>query len=111
MKLILYFSTPLLDYTIAGRKDVVKALEDIRLAPGNEFYPIRRSEILFLSQPRTLLLVANAFNFNHSRGEFVMLRGPSGGGKTSLLNILGTIDRASGGRVGTRAAYFFGTFD
>lgn len=29
-----------------------------------------------------------------------MLRGPSGGGKTSLLNILGTIDRASGGRVG-----------
>lgn len=32
-----------------------------------------------------------------------MLRGPSGGGKTSLLNILGTIDRASGGRVGTAA--------
>lgn len=36
-------------------------------------------------------------------GEFVMLRGPSGGGKTSLLNILGTIDRASGGRVGAVA--------
>lgn len=28
-----------------------------------------------------------------------MLRGPSGGGKTSLLNILGTIDKASSGVV------------
>jgi len=28
-----------------------------------------------------------------------MLRGPSGGGKTTLLNILGTIDRATSGRV------------
>jgi len=28
-----------------------------------------------------------------------MLRGPSGGGKTSLLNILGTIDRATSGTV------------
>lgn len=50
------------------------ALHDIHLAPGSEFYPIRR-------------------------GEFVMLRGPSGGGKTTLLNILGTIDRASSGKV------------
>lgn len=34
-----------------------------------------------------------------------MLRGPSGGGKTSLLNILGTIDRASAGRVCMCPAY------
>jgi len=61
-------------YMIPGRKDLVKALSDINLAPESEFYPIRR-------------------------GEFVMLRGPSGGGKTSLLNILGTIDKASGGIV------------
>ena len=52
----------------------MKALHDIHLAPDSEFYPIRR-------------------------GEFVMLRGPSGGGKTTLLNILGTIDRATSGRV------------
>lgn len=52
----------------------MRALTDINLAPESEFYPIRR-------------------------GEFVMLRGPSGGGKTSLLNILGTIDRPTSGHV------------
>jgi putative ABC transport system ATP-binding protein len=30
-----------------------------------------------------------------------VLRGPSGGGKTTLLNILGTIDLASSGEIGT----------
>ncbi|KAH9599029.1 ABC transporter-like [Trypanosoma melophagium] len=33
------------------------------------------------------------------RGEFVMIRGPSGGGKTTLLNIIGTIDTPSAGTV------------
>lgn len=61
-------------YNIAGRHEGVVALKDIVLSRHSEFYPVRR-------------------------GEFVMLRGPSGGGKTSLLNILGTIDRASSGKV------------
>eukprot|EP01027_Heterolobosea_sp_BB2_P009815 GEZU01014441.1.p1 GENE.GEZU01014441.1~~GEZU01014441.1.p1 ORF type:complete len:328 (+),score=96.54 GEZU01014441.1:171-1154(+) len=59
-------------YKIAGRTDTVKALEDITLSDDSEFYAIKR-------------------------GEFVMIRGPSGGGKTSLLNIIGTIDKPSGG--------------
>jgi len=61
-------------YRIAGREESVTALHEVNLSPESEFYPIRR-------------------------GEFVMLRGPSGGGKTTLLNILGTIDRATGGTV------------
>jgi len=61
-------------YQIEGRADHVRALEDINLMPNSELYPIRK-------------------------GEFVMLRGASGGGKTSLLNILGTIDKVTRGRV------------
>jgi len=61
-------------YQIHGRQEVVRALEDIILMPDSELYPIRK-------------------------GELVMLRGPSGGGKTSLLNILGTIDKPTSGNI------------
>ncbi|GET90454.1 abc transporter domain protein, putative [Leishmania tarentolae] len=33
------------------------------------------------------------------RGEFVMIRGPSGGGKTTLLNIIGSIDCCTDGTI------------
>jgi putative ABC transport system ATP-binding protein len=60
-------------YTLAGKHaEAVTALSNITLAPSSEFYPIRR-------------------------GEFVMIRGPSGGGKTTLLNIIGTIDKPTKG--------------
>ncbi|EFC43329.1 abc transporter [Naegleria gruberi] len=59
-------------YNIAGRTESVRALEEINVNDESEFYGIRR-------------------------GEFVMIRGPSGGGKTTLLNIIGTIDKPSGG--------------
>jgi len=57
-------------YKIPGSDEIVRALKDINLSPDSPFYPVRK-------------------------GEFLILRGPSGGGKTTLLNILGTIDSAS----------------
>lgn len=33
------------------------------------------------------------------RGEFILILGSSGGGKTSLLNILGTIDKPTKGEL------------
>src|SRR4030042_968433 len=33
------------------------------------------------------------------RGEFIVLLGPSGSGKTTTLNILGGLDRPTGGRI------------
>ena len=66
------------EYTLSGRdeEDSVVALRDVHMdsSGGGAVYPIRK-------------------------GEFVMLRGPSGGGKTSLLNILGTIDSPSSGEL------------
>jgi len=59
-------------FGLDGRDEVVPALKDVNLHLGSPFKPIRR-------------------------GEFVIIRGPSGGGKTTLLNILGTIDEPSTG--------------
>ena len=38
-------------------------------------------------------------NFCVKKGEFVVIVGPSGAGKTTVLNILGGMDRATSGRV------------
>lgn len=38
-------------------------------------------------------------NLSIARGEFIVILGKSGGGKTSMLNILGTIDRPSKGEL------------
>lgn len=61
-------------YQLADREENVIALKDINLTHNSEFYPILK-------------------------GELVMIRGPSGGGKTTLLNILGTIDYPTSGEV------------
>lgn len=54
-------------YILNNNEEAVQALKQINLNSSSEFYSIKR-------------------------GEFVMIRGPSGGGKTTLLNILGTLD-------------------
>ena len=59
-------------YKLPGREELVIALKSASLFENEEFYPVKR-------------------------GEFVMIRGPSGGGKTTLLNLIGTIDTPSSG--------------
>jgi len=61
-------------YNLEGREEKVVALKSVSLSTNSEFYPIKR-------------------------GEFVMIRGPSGGGKTTLLNLIGTIDSPSDGEL------------
>lgn len=42
---------------------------------------------------------AAGISFEVKKGEFVVVSGPSGAGKTTVLNILGGMDRASGGHL------------
>ncbi|KAL7714925.1 ATP binding cassete (ABC) transporter [Entamoeba marina] len=60
------------EYHIKSRSDSVIAVHDLSLNIEQETEPIRK-------------------------GEFVMLRGPSGGGKTTCLNMIGMIDKPTSG--------------
>ncbi len=42
---------------------------------------------------------ADGISFTVKKGEFVVVSGPSGAGKTTVLNILGGMDRASSGSI------------
>ena len=62
-------------YRIEGREETVCALKDVSLsAQGDSFAPVKE-------------------------GEFLIIRGPSGGGKTTLLNLIGTLDRPTSGKI------------
>jgi putative ABC transport system ATP-binding protein len=54
-------------FSLPGSNENICALRSISLDDDSEFKPIKK-------------------------GEFVMVRGPSGGGKTTLLNIIGSLD-------------------
>ncbi len=45
------------------------------------------------------IVAVDEISFQIAKGEFVVIVGPSGAGKTTVLNILGGMDKASGGRV------------
>ena len=45
------------------------------------------------------IAAANQVSFEIEKGEFAVIVGPSGAGKTTVLNILGGMDRASSGHV------------
>lgn len=47
----------------------------------------------------TMIHALDHVNLTVKRGEFVAIIGESGGGKTTLLNVLGTLDTANSGRV------------
>lgn len=45
------------------------------------------------------LAAANDVNFSIDKGEFCVIVGPSGAGKTTILNIVGGMDSSSSGRI------------
>ena len=45
------------------------------------------------------IVAVDGISFEINKGEFVVVVGPSGAGKTTVLNILGGMDKASSGRV------------
>lgn len=42
---------------------------------------------------------SNQVNFSIDKGKFVVMVGPSGAGKTTILNLLGGMDKASSGKI------------
>lgn len=47
----------------------------------------------------TVVHAANKVNFEIEKGEFCVVLGPSGAGKTTVLNLLGGMDKATSGRI------------
>lgn len=45
------------------------------------------------------IAAADGVSFTIERGEFVVVVGPSGAGKTTVLNLLGGMDTCSGGTI------------
>ena len=61
----------------------------VKLENITKIYPMGEVEIR----------AVDGIDFSIQKGEFVVIVGPSGAGKTTVLNILGGMDTASGGRI------------
>ena len=51
------------------------------------------------------IAAADGVNFTVEKGEFVVIVGPSGAGKTTVLNTLGGMDTATSGKVTVDGQY------
>ena len=47
----------------------------------------------------SVIAAANGVNFIVEKGEFVVIVGPSGAGKTTILNMLGGMDNCTSGKI------------
>ena len=47
----------------------------------------------------TVVKAVDNVSFEIERGEFCVVLGPSGAGKTTILNLLGGMDKATGGKI------------
>ena len=47
----------------------------------------------------TVVHASDHVNFQIEKGEFCVVLGPSGAGKTTVLNLLGGMDKATSGRI------------
>ncbi|KAG5473828.1 hypothetical protein LSCM1_04459 [Leishmania martiniquensis] len=86
-------------YPIAGSEERVVALKDITLAEAED---LDGAAAAAQKGPPKRPLAHGDLPPPFGpvrRGEFVMIRGPSGGGKTTLLNIIGSIDSCSEGTI------------
>ena len=72
-----------------GHKGAVHMKEFVRLQDITKVYKMGEIEIR----------AADEINFSVDKGELVVIVGPSGAGKTTVLNILGGMDTATGGKL------------
>lgn len=74
---------------ILGKQEVKKMAEFVELRDVRKVYQMGEVKIA----------AADGINFTVKKGEFAVVVGPSGAGKTTVLNILGGMDSATSGEV------------
>lgn len=70
----------------------------MKAASDQEYVKLEKVSKIYGSNDVKIIAV-DEIEFSISRGEFVVIVGPSGAGKTTVLNILGGMDKASSGAV------------